>query len=255
MNYGIQLFSLRKYLKNSSDYRKVFARAKDLGAQTVQLSATMGFVPEASLIKELSNEFSLPICCSHSPFSRIENDLDNLAKEHLEYSCKVMGIGMMPKRFRTGKLQDLLSFISIVNKSAESLSKYGIKIAYHNHWFEFDEIEGKTIFDRLIDDTLPDVEFIPDTFWIKVGKNDPATFLKKLEGRVSTIHLKDYCKILNLPIFRAVGKGNLDFIDIIDTATSIGAKNAVVELDFSPNPWKSIETSLDFLVQQRLLLK
>ena len=38
MKYGIQLFSLRKYLKDEQGYDEVCARTKNMGAQVVQLS-------------------------------------------------------------------------------------------------------------------------------------------------------------------------------------------------------------------------
>ena len=38
MKYGVQLFSLRKYLKDEKGYEQVFKRVKETGAQVVQLS-------------------------------------------------------------------------------------------------------------------------------------------------------------------------------------------------------------------------
>ena len=38
MKYGIQLFSLRNYLKDEKGYEQVFKRTKETGAQVVQLS-------------------------------------------------------------------------------------------------------------------------------------------------------------------------------------------------------------------------
>ncbi len=91
------------------------------------------------------------------------------------------------------------------------------------------------------------MHFIPDTFWIKVGGDDPVEFLDKVNGRVQTLHLKDYKKTLGVPIFRAVGKGILDFNNIIKKAEEIGVQNSVVELDLSPNPYKSLQFSLDYI--------
>ena len=48
-------------------------------------------------------------------------------------------------------------------------------------------------------------------------------------------------------LFRSVGKGTLDFKSILETAEKCGVQNAVVELDFSPNPYKSVEFSMNTL--------
>lgn len=116
-------------------------------------------------------------------------------------------------------------------------------IAYHNHWFEFDEIDGKVIYDYMIEHTDSRVQFIPDMYWIRFTGNDIEKYLEKLAGRVNTLHLKDYKN----KIFRAVGKGALDFKSILESAEKCGVKNAVAELDFSPNPYKSVEFSMKTL--------
>lgn len=247
MKTGVQLFTLRKYLKDADSYERIFGKVKEMGAEVVQISVTLNKVVDSKTLAKISKDNDLPICITHSDFNRISNDLDNLASEHLEFGCKNIGIGMMPKQFRTGKLSDIKLFVDILNETSLKLSKYGMKIAYHNHWFEFDNVEGEQVFDYMIDNTDVAVNFIPDTFWIKVGGGDIIAYLEKLNGRINTLHLKDYKKTLGLPIFRAIGKGELDFKKIITVANSSGVENSVVELDLSPNPLKSVKFSLDYL--------
>lgn len=248
MKYGVQLFSLRKYLKTEEDYFSVFGKVKALGAEVVQLSCTAAAPVSFDVVKRASEQNGLPVCITHAPFPRIKDDIVRLAEEHALIGCREIGVGMMPSEYKENGFARLGEFIDALNGAAEKLKPYGMNVAYHNHWFEFDKVGEKTVFDRLIDETSVDVKFIPDTFWIKVGGEDPADFLKKrLDGRVDTLHLKDYKKTLGVPVFRALGKGTLDFHGIIDAAKSIGAENSVVEIDFSPNPWKSIETSMQFL--------
>ncbi len=241
MKYGIQLFSLRKYLKDENGYNEVFARAKKMGAQVVQLSG--GKPVKAEYIKSLVDKYDLPVCITHDKFDRLQNDLDALVAEHKIYGCNDMGIGMMPKQFRTGKMEDLDKFIRFLNDTAERLAKDGMTIAYHNHWFEFDKIDGKVIYDYMIEKTDPRVQFIPDTYWIRFTGNDVEKYLEKLDGRVNTLHLKDY----KHKIFRAVGKGTLDFKSILATAQKCGVQNAVIELDLSPDPYKSMEFAMNTL--------
>lgn len=60
---------------------------------------------------------------------------------------------------------------------------------------------------------------------------------------MNTLHLKDY----KHKVFRAIGKGTLDFKTILKKAEQIGVQNAVVELDLSPNPLKSMRFSMNAL--------
>lgn len=245
MKIGVQFYTLRKYLKDENGYREAFKRIKEMNAETVQLSGALPV--DAKTLGEISRGYDLPICSTHAPFERIVNDLDRLSDEHLEFDCQNIGVGMMPLKYHTGKLADLDAFILILNTTAEKLAKKNMTIAYHNHGFEFKEAEGKRIMDYLIEKTLPEVQFIPDTFWIKEGGFEPVDYIKKLSGRINTLHLKDYKKTLGIPLFRAIGKGTLDFKSILAAAEKAAVENAVVELDLSPDPYKSIKFSLDYL--------
>lgn len=249
MKYGVQLFSLRKYLKDEAGYERVFRAASEMGAETVQLSGGSAIPPET--IKTLSERYALPICVTHDPFDRLKEDLDGVVAEHRVYGCRNLGIGMMPKEFRTGKREDLDRFIDFLNETARRLAQFDMTISYHNHWFEFDEIEGKKIFDRLLDETDPRVGFIPDTYWFRFRGEDLLSYLPRMKDRVNTLHVKDYKKTLGLPLFRAVGKGEIDFRPILRAASESGVENVVAELDFSPDPLKSTEYSMQTLARLR----
>ena len=245
MKYGVQLYSLRQYLKDEKGYEKVFNILKDMGTEVVQLSSTGSNQIDSTFLANLVKESGISICGTHSPFKRILHDLDNLALEHLQFGCDEIGIGMMPNEFNANNFAKLDEFISILNEKSKHLKQYNITLAYHNHWFEFKDIGGTTPMERILKET--DVNIIPDTFWMKFAGEDPIEYLKKLDGRVKTVHLKDYKKTLGIPVFRALGKGILDFRTILDISKDIKAENAVIELDVSPNPIKSIKFSFDYL--------
>ena len=252
MKIGAQLFSLRKYLKDEAGYRRVFATVRDMGAEVVQLSAGGGnLAVTAAQIASLSDEYGLPVCVTHSPVARIKDDLPRLAEEHLQFGCRSIGIGMMPKEYRTGKAADIRRFVDLLNITADKLAPYGMTVAYHNHGFEFRETDDGKPYDILIAETSSAVKFIPDTFWIKAAGCDIAEYLGKLDGRVETVHFKDYGKIFGLPIFRAVGKGDIDFAAVTKQCEAIGAQYAVAELDISPAPLKSMSFSLATMLRIR----
>jgi Sugar phosphate isomerases/epimerases len=240
---GVQMFTLRGLMKKAADVRCVFEKVADMGAETVQLSHMCEI--DARELAAISRDTKLPICVTHSPVLRIKNDLDKLAEEHLTYGCKHIGIGMMPKEYRVSN-DGFLKFLELLNVTAAKLKPYGMDIAYHNHNFEFKEIGGGMMLDRLIAETVPEVQFIPDTFWIKVGGFEPQEYIKKMNGRVSTLHLKDYKKGI-VPVFKALGDGRLDFKAVMKTAEDIGVENAVFELDFALNPLKAVDKSLKYM--------
>lgn len=245
MRMGVQLYTLRKFLKDPANFDAVFARVAAMGAQCVQVSGTCAF--EATMMRSLSAKYDLPVCLTHSPVDRIENDLDRLAEEHLTFGCPEIGIGMMPFKYKRKKLDDIKRFTEFLNMTAERLAPYKLKLGYHNHAFEFKETEGVRIMDYFIENTQK-VRFIPDTYWIKVGGFEPEEYLKKLAGRVDVMHFKDYQKGWPLPKIRAVGEGIFDFKSIIETAQQSGATDGVVELDFAKDPYQALEVSMKNLL-------
>lgn len=247
INIGVQLFTLRKYLKTASGFWRVFENLKKMECETVQV--TFHSEPQITFeeLAKVSKEFNMPICQTHCPFQMIKNELDRLIDAHKEINCKNIGISMMPNEYRKNS-ETVEQFIAFLNETAEKLKEHDLRISYHNHWFEFNVMDdGKVMFDKLIEETVKEVFFIPDTYWIQIGKEDPVEYLKRFKNRVSTLHLKDYKKFLGTPLFRAVGKGTQDYAAIMNVAKEIGVEDAVVELDLSPRPYKSVEFSLEYL--------
>lgn len=243
---GVQLYTLRKDLQQQDTFPPVFRRVKDMGAQTVQLSALGKY--DSKRMGELCRELSLDVCATHSDFSRIQNDLDRLAQEHQDFDCPQIGIGMLPSSYDKKKLDDIRAFIEVLNKTGERLKQYNMGIAYHNHWFEFHKFDGQPMLDIMIAETEPYVEFILDTYWVKVGGYDPCDYIDKLKGRISVLHLKDYKKRFGFfPAIKAIGDGGLDFQAIMQHAQAAGVKAAVVELDYAKNPYDSLARSLKHL--------
>jgi sugar phosphate isomerase/epimerase len=99
------------------------------------------------------------------------------------------------------------------------------------------------------------MKFEVDAFWIKVGGQDPAAFIKNLKGRVTQLHLKDLKKGLTLPHFASVpkdafqelGDGIIPTEPILEAAAEAGVEHCHVEQDHSPDPLASIRQSMAHL--------
>ena len=231
-------------MQDEAGYRFVFEKAREIGADCVQVSGAPELLQKPDLIRSLSEEFGIEVSVTHPPFERIAEDIDNLCEEHLRFGCTEIGISAMPSEYRDHSFAEIDRFVEIVNKVAERAAEHGVTIAYHNHSFENDMAGTRTVFDHLIEDTS--INFIPDTFWLKVCGLDPVEFLNKIAGRVKNVHYKDYSKFF-VPRFRAVGDGKLDFAAIDATARRIGAEYCLVEIDIARNPLKSVTRSMRYL--------
>lgn len=149
-------------------------------------------------------------------------------------------------------------FCDQMNKAGETARKAGITLCYHHHSFEFEHVNGKRAIDTMIARFDPKlVKFQIDTFWVKVGGEDPRTLITKLKGRVALVHLKDVRAGIffeyqesKVPanMFRECGSGALDFPGILKASRESGVAGYIVEQDQCPaSPLESIEKSYKFL--------
>jgi sugar phosphate isomerase/epimerase len=142
------------------------------------------------------------------------------------------------------------------NKAAALAKSSGIQLAYHNHSFEFEPMAGgSTGFDILMAEFAPEMKFEIDVFWVKAGGVEPVDLMKRLNGRVSQLHLKDLKAGLDLPIFanmpadafKELGNGVIPMEPIIKLAAEIGVAHCHVEQDQSPDALASVRQSLKHL--------
>ena len=234
MKIGAQFYSIRDNTTSPEDLKKAFQRIKEIGYEAAQMSAICEISPE--LLKSYSEEFNLPITCTHSPYDRIVNDTDALIKEHKTYGCPTIGLGYMPNEFHGGGIYD---FIDSIREPLKKIKAAGLDFAYHNHAFEFESVDGKLIYDIMIDE-LPELSFIIDTYWIKYAGYDYIDYIKRIGAkRIKNIHFKDM-KTEPQGEICPCGEGVIDFAPIVKLCDELGIENALVEQDNAPDSGDSI---------------
>ena len=235
MKLGAQFYSIRDNTTTPEDLKKAFESIKNIGYEIVQMSAICPIDPE--LLRSYSDEYSLPITCTHSPYDRIINDTENLIKEHITYGCPTIGLGYMPNEFHEGN--GVYNFIESLREPISKIKAAGLDFAYHNHAFEFELVDGKPMFDILIDE-LPDLNFILDTYWVKYAGYDYLDYIKKLGSkRLKNVHFKDM-KIEPKGDICPCGEGVIDFAPVIKLCDELGIVYALVVQDNAPDAGDSI---------------
>lgn len=245
MKIGVQLYTLRNFLKTPDEVAPVFEKVQAMGAEVVQVSGMCDI--EAEKLKDISKSFDLPVCITHVSYDKLKNNLDKVIADHKIFGCNAVGIGMMPASFRQSDDQ-IKKFVDFLNDTQQVLCKEGMNMNYHNHAFEFKKMgDGKLIYDYLIENTDKGVGFIPDTFWMAHAKQNPVEYLNKLSGRINTLHLKDLKRLFGIDLIKPIGDGSLDFKKILSAAETAKCQNAVVELDFAKKPFDALKKSIDYI--------
>ena len=127
------------------------------------------------------------------------------------------------------KLDDYKAFADLFNASAEVCRKAGMQFCYHNHDFEFKELEGQMPFDLLLSQTDPKlVQMELDLYWATFANQDPVALFRKNPGRFPLWHVKDMEKTPERA-FAPVGTGSIDFQRIFDARKTAGMTHYFVE--------------------------
>ena len=73
----------------------------------------------------------------------------------------------------------------------DQLQPQGIELAIHNHWWEFELMDGRPAMHHLTE-LVPDLRYELDTYWAaNFGACDPAEELARIAGKAPLLHIKD----------------------------------------------------------------
>lgn len=231
MKLGAQFYTLREKNKTPEGLYNSFKTVKEIGYQVVQMSAICKIEPER--LKSFSDEFELPITVTHSAFDRIVNDTDALIKEHIIYGCPVIGLGSMPNEYR-GSIEGARKFLNDIKDPMKRIEDAGLKFAYHNHAFEFDDLGGVCSYDILMEEA-PSLNFILDTYWFKYAGRSYLDYIKLMGNeRLTNVHFKDM-KDEPQGAICPCGEGTIDFAPVVKLCDELKIPYALVEQDNAPS--------------------
>lgn len=147
---------------------------------------------------------------------------------------------------------DYRKITSLLNKAGEMCKAAGLKLAYHNHDFEFKKLGDITGYEILLKETDKNLVFFEmDLYWIAYSKINPLELFKQNPGRFTMWHVKDMDK--NTKTLNAeIGSGVIDFKSIFAEAKLSGMKHFFVEQEtnYKPNAIESIKTSCEFIAKK-----
>ncbi|GAA3772235.1 sugar phosphate isomerase/epimerase [Flavobacterium ginsengiterrae] len=141
-----------------------------------------------------------------------------------------------------------------LNQAAKMCADAGLKLAYHNHDFEFQKYNGITGYEILLKETDKNlVYFELDLYWVVRSGNDPLQLFKENSGRFKMWHVKDMDK-KNQALNTEVGSGLIDFKPFFKEAKQSGMVHFFVEQEnnFARDSFQSIKTSCDFISKELL---
>lgn len=255
---GLQLYSLRDELPK--DVKGTIAKVAKAGFKEVE---TYGFSIKDQFwgltpaeFKKLLDENGLTAPSGHYGLGSYLTDGNTEELKAAIAAAKVLGseyvtIPWLDESIR--KSADDYKKIAVkINEAGKLAKEAGIRLAYHNHNFEFEKQGDTTGYEILLKGTDKNlVDFELDLYWVVRSGNDPIKLFKENPGRFTMWHVKDMDKA-NPALNAEVGTGSINFKPIFADAKLSGMKHFFIEheTNYKPNPMESVAASCAYIKKE-----
>lgn len=252
---GLQLYTLRDELPK--DVKATLEKVAKAGYTTVE---TYGFSIKdqfwglsAAELKEILDSNNLKAVSGHYNLGSFlyDGNLDEVKaaiQAAKTLKNEYLTIPWVDEPFRN----DFHIIAARLNEAGKMCANEGLKLAYHNHDFEFKKKDGVTGYEILLNETDKNlVSFELDLYWVARSGNDSLQLFAANQGRFPMWHVKDMDKF-NQALNTEIGAGLIDFKNIFKEAKQSGMKYFFVEQEnnYSPNVFDSIKTSCNFISKE-----
>ena len=208
---SVQLYSVR----NDTDSRDdALRRLADIGFTAVEPYDPTNKPEE---LRKTADELGLQVSATHA-FALLDKEparvFEAIATLGTDLAIVPAGTSLedFSSRDAIARVADLLNGLS------EQAATFGLRLGYHNHFWEFEPvIDGRHGLELLVDQVAPEIVFEVDTYWAAVGGADVPAVLARLGDRVTALHVKDGPIVKGEPNV-AVGQGSMDVPAVLAAA-------------------------------------
>lgn len=229
---SLQLWSLRD--KTKDDFAGTMAAVAEIGYAGVE---TAGFGNlDAAAGAAAIRAAGLTVSGMHVNIRHLRADFNKVVDEALLCNTRHIICPSWPKaHYHSAAACRQIG--AELDELGARLRGLGFQFHFHNHDAELVEVEGRRVFDWMLDAAAPQhLGCEADVYWVHVGGKDPAAFLREQGRRVTLLHVKDE---------KEIGSGPVDFPAVFAAAESIGAVEwYVVEVEkYNHDPIESVRRS------------
>ncbi len=262
---GLQLYTIRDAM--AADTPGSLKKVADMGYKNMELASYSngkfyGYAPKE--FKKMLNDLGMVALSSHAGVEATgitKENAQKMADDHAELGVKYCVQPWVNEEDRN--VEKFKKMVADWNDVGRIMKNVGIQFGYHNHNFEFKNMNGVVpyydIYMRELDPELVTMEL--DLYWATKAGQDPVAMFNKYPGRFQLLHFKDMSE-KSAPFYEvikdditSVGSGLIDFTRIWDARDVAGAKYFFVEDDNQGNgkPFEGIQTSIDNITTKILV--
>lgn len=238
MPHSVQLYSLRTHLE--ADLEATLARVAEIGYTRVE---PYRIVADGRRLGAALQANDLAAPSAHAPLLSEDQDAIFTAAADLGISTVICPSTPAEQWRQAGGIEAIAESL---NAAAQRGAEYGVRVGYHNHWWEFPDISGRSGMEYLASQLAPEVVLEIDTYWAAVAGVDPIALITDLGDRVRYLHLKDGPITTVNTEQVALGAGQMPVQQILAAADHLEV--GVVELDdHDGDMFAAVDESLRYL--------
>lgn len=223
-NIGVQLYTLRSIL--SDDFSGTLERVAGVGYENLEFAGYYDHRPAE--IRRILDDLGLKARSGHFGLNDFREDADAVFEGAATLGMDYAVVPSLPSEMRAD-LDAYKTVAETFNQLGETAKAAGLQFGYHNHSFEFEEMDGRLPYDVLLDETDADLVAMElDLAWIVHAGYDPLAYFERYPGRFHLWHVKD---LTDEDELANVGSGRIDFPAIFDRAELSGLRYGIVEND------------------------
>ncbi|KPK83628.1 MAG: hypothetical protein AMJ81_07735 [Phycisphaerae bacterium SM23_33] len=242
---SLQLYSLREQAKK--DFVGVLRTVAEIGYAGVEPAGLHGMKPKE--VRKVLDDLELACCSTHGAMPG-KDTVNQRVDEAATLGTDMIISGLGPGDFKTADARK--ASIDRLQAAAALVGEAGMRFGYHNHWWEFEKVDGQTAYDILLQ-RVPDMFSQLDVYWAaNFGAVDVLQVIKAHAARIPMLHVKDGPLVKGQP-HTAVGKGKMDIPAVVNAADPKVLRWLVVELDeCATDMTQAVRESYEYLAGQGL---
>lgn len=244
---SIQLYTVRELTKDGN-HLNVLQQIADIGYKGVE---GHGYGMTPTEFRKVVEDMGMSVSSYFGGFPDPEN-----INEFMD-TANALGTNLTVSGFWVPEFESVDAIKNTADRvrpAVETLKANGITFGLHNHWMEFEMVEGKWAIQHLID-LVPDLHLEIDIYWCaNFGANNAAEVVRTYRDRAHLLHVKDGPLVKGEPHV-AVGAGKMDIPAVLAEENPAVTKWHVVELDeCATDMMEAVRGSYDYLVGNGLAI-
>ncbi len=231
---GFQTWVVREPL--NKDFPGTLAKMAGYGYETLEMCSPAGYakygfgalheMPVADLRSGITDAGMTCLSCHFTP-QELETDLAASIEFAHAFGLEQMVVSS-PGIRADADMKAWEKAVDKINEWGATVTESGLTFAYHNHNFEFEKVNGRLIYDILLQGLDPSVVKMQFQVWAIIDGYKAADYFRAHEGRYISAHLSDWSGKDEEQV--PIGSGTVDWKDFFEAGKIGGLQNVYVEM-------------------------